>query len=177
MITFLTRTEAEAIQERLEEEIADLKEILESEPDHKITRNMLSRREQKLEALPKHPTGFMHFGKMVDGNPTATLNLDDCTFNRKGSSTVIFLTGRFQDGYMLGFWSQNPWGTTRNKDRGWAVINTEEMEIVEECEILSSGNPMGNDFTAWRKRMKDEHGKLTIFIDSSGDRVWKMTEE
>lgn len=112
--------------------------------------------------------------RMGDKMPVSSLDMKELTFSDEDS--LIFLTNVFRNGFVLGFWSCSPWGNVRNQERGWALIDTEKMEVVDMCQTLADGQPAGDDFACWRHRVKLEHGRSQFLLDEFGDRIWKMTE-
>lgn len=87
---------------------------------------------------------------------------------------LYFLTLRFKDECLLGFYSHSPWGTTRDQERGWVVIDPKTKEVIDECETYYFGSS-GNDFAKWRKKQTEIHGKGTLLSDEFDSR-WKMNE-
>ena len=87
---------------------------------------------------------------------------------------LYFLTLKFKDGCLLGFYSHSPWGSTRDQERGWVVIDPKKKEVIDECETYYCG-PTGNDFAKWRKKQTEIHGRGTLLLDDMDER-WKMNE-
>lgn len=106
--------------------------------------------------------------------PVSTLDMKGLMFSEHGGE-LLFLTKVFQDGMLLGFWSHSPWGTTRNKEEGWAIINPNTMEMVDHVCTLDSGTRTG-EFKEWSLNLKLEHGKANFLVNEHGDREWKITE-
>ena len=88
---------------------------------------------------------------------------------------VLFLTHIFENGFLFGFWSHSPWGTTRDQEQGWAVLDR-EGNIIDGCETRTMGPSAGNDFNLWRKCMIEQYGKRTRLCDENGEMIWKITE-
>lgn len=104
---------------------------------------------------------------------------DELNIDMKGNmvsneDNLFFLTLKFKDGCLLGFYSHSPWGTTRDQERGWVVIDPKKKEVIDECETYSHGQA-GNDFWKWRKKQTKVHGKGTLLLNDM-DEQWKMNE-
>ena len=104
---------------------------------------------------------------------------DTLEFDMKGNmasdkDNLYFLTLKFKDGCLLGFFSHSPCSTTRDQERGWVVIDPKKKEVISECETYYHGIT-GNDFRKWRKKQTEIHGKGTLILDEFDER-WKMNE-
>jgi len=87
---------------------------------------------------------------------------------------LYFLTLKFKDRCLLGFYSHSPWGTTRDQERGWVVIDPKKKEVIDTCETCYFGST-GKNFAKWRKNQTEIHGKGTLLLDNMDER-WKMSE-
>lgn len=87
---------------------------------------------------------------------------------------LYFLTLKFNDGCLLGFYSHSPCSTTRDQERGWVTINPKTKEVIDECETYYFGST-GKDFRKWRKKQTEDHGRGTKILDDM-DEQWKMSE-
>lgn len=155
---FFTETEIDLMVEDLGDEIRDLEESGSAEG---IIGKMINFRKKKIDKLKTQPlilsTKKMWKNSHGDKFPLCDLDLKELMFTQRGTSStgsLIFLTGRFKTGHFLGFWSENPCSTTSDQDKGWAVINPETLEIVDECETRSMGFWSGN-FSEWKKHSKN----------------------
>lgn len=90
--------------------------------------------------------------------------------------TCLFLKGKFADGFLLAFWSHSPCGCVRDQEQGYALIDCDTQEIINQCETVTIGMPAGEDFRSWLKEQKEEHGKLKYFTDGHGRHIWKITD-
>ena len=88
---------------------------------------------------------------------------------------LLFITGVFNNGFVIGFWSHSPWGNTRNQDRGWAVLDADGA-FVSSCATFYHGHTHDN-FREWRESVSRRFGKATKLCDEfSGETLWKMSE-
>lgn len=89
---------------------------------------------------------------------------------------LIFLTGIFKNGFVIGFWSHSPWGTTRDKEQGWVIIS-DKMEVVSSCTTKTDGGTAGENFKDWRSEQKKEFGSATKLCEEfSNELIWKIGE-
>ena len=89
---------------------------------------------------------------------------------------LFFLKGQFEDGTLLGFYSDSPRGCVHDQERGWAVIDSEAGIVLDVCETYDHG-PCANDWRIWRTRLKKEHGPLRLFRDEDGTHLWSMARD
>lgn len=88
---------------------------------------------------------------------------------------TIFLTKVYKGGQLLGFYSHSPWGTTRDQEQGWQLIDSNTLEILEEIQTRSMGRHTGG-FIDWYVEIGKIYGKSQHLVNEAGDRVWKITE-
>lgn len=100
------------------------------------------------------------------------LNMKDLTFSTKDE--LIFLTGFFQSGNVMGFWTHSPWGRCYDMEQGWALIDTKEMKIIDQCTSKEGGLCTGN-VREWRTKIKLEHGSSKKLLNEYGELDWKIT--
>ena len=181
---FIYRTEDEVtkIIEKFEEEIEMYENEIKSGDQvsyiKKIFKQMIDGRKERIKEL-KSDKFIFKSKKTVKAykgrTPFATLDLKGCTFSEE-KSELFFLTGRYKNGFFLGFYSRDPWGTTRDREQGWGVIDPYKLELVESCESKSYGQYTG-EAVHCKKRWKEKYGKLTKLTDVSGEPHWKITEQ
>lgn len=92
---------------------------------------------------------------------------------RMGSGRLYFFRSVFENGNILAFYSDSPWGRCYDMEKGWVVINPKTKDIVDEVATKSMGWSTG-DFRPWRKEMREKHGKTKkVFRDDLGNLIWK----
>ena len=78
-----------------------------------------------------------------------------------GGFRVFFIKKRYNDGSYLAFWSDAPWGRTRDQDKGWVVIKVPKGrqygEVIDYVQTFDFG-PTGEDYRGFLARNKEEHG-------------------
>lgn len=88
---------------------------------------------------------------------------------------IIYLTGVFKNGFVIGFWTQSPWGHTTDQDRGWAILDT-NLQIIDSCQSYDFGPT--HQIREWRHSVKEEYGTAKKLCDEySGEQFWKLSEE
>lgn len=184
---FFTEIEVEMIIEELEEEIKELEEYIQKSVTAKNTYDRVlsgkphtNNRKEKLEEIKKQPLWLESKARIDTNLPLLHLDLKDKTFSDNSTgmqSSLIFLTSRFKSGHFLGFWSGNPCSTTRDQDKGWAVVDPVTLKIIDECETCSGGIWVG-EFLDWQKTLKPTYGKMTILHDGidTNKPSWKNDE-
>jgi hypothetical protein len=88
---------------------------------------------------------------------------------------LIFLTGIFKRSDMvLGFWSHSPWGIGHDREKGFAVINT-NGEMVHMFVSESEALKVGGNSRKWRSNIKSLYGELTRFSPEwEGIQFWNI---
>jgi len=94
-------------------------------------------------------------------------------------SYIYFFKGRYEDGYILAFWSHTPRGCVNDTERGWVLIRVEDKEtgiIVDDVATCMGGwsTSEGREVLKdWRKT----HGKIRYYMNQFGiEHRWKMWE-
>ena len=87
---------------------------------------------------------------------------------------TYFFRDVFEDGCVLAFWSDSPWGRVHDQDRGWVVIDPERNSIVDEKQTYYFGSLGG--YREWMKKMKKKHGKIIKSFKKNGKYIWRMNE-
>lgn len=94
--------------------------------------------------------------------------------------TVYFFKGRYEDGYILAFWSHTPRGCINDTERGWIlikVLDKEHGEIVDRVASCSGGWST-SEARPILKKWRSEHGKISYYLDDFGEEhLWKMWEQ
>jgi len=109
---------------------------------------------------------------------TVTMDVRDGTAYDKVESRTLFFRKRFNDGCILAFYSDNPWGNYHNQERGWVVIDGRKRKIIDEVTTYFHGST-GNEYNDFLKRNKEKHGGFrpnSTWRESDGEVKWKMEE-
>lgn len=179
---YYTEFEVTKIIDNLNDDIIDLKNTIKSGKhksyEIKIFRKMIEARKEKIRDLEAQPY-FMESKLKVktEANrkiPFSKLDLKDLTFS-ENKGELLYLTGRYKNGLFLGFYTRSPWGTTKDREQGWGLIDPYELKVVDMCESKTDGRYTG-DTRDWKAKTREENGKLTKLTDHSGDLVWKITD-
>lgn len=107
------------------------------------------------------------------------IDIEYGTAYRKGGSgrgRLFFLRKRFNDGCILGFYSDNPCGNVHGQERGWVVIDDKRKKIIAECQTYYYG-PGNGDYKDWIKEQKEIHGGYrpnSTWREYDGSIKWKM---
>lgn len=121
----------------------------------------------KSKAVGKRKT---RSGSIVDDK---VLDMNELTFSDAG--LLIYLTGFFRNGNLIGFWSHSPWGTCHDQEQGWCIINSNTLEVVDMCESKTSGASTGL-IRQWRKKVKEENGPAKKLLNDWDEQEWKITD-
>ena len=100
---------------------------------------------------------------------------DKTAYGGEVGNSVLFLTGKFKNGYLLGFRSDDPCGCTTNQTKGWMVIDPKKKKIVDRVTTRWYGKYTG-EYRQWRREQKENYGRLTRFLDDFGKAPWKMED-
>jgi len=106
--------------------------------------------------------------------------------DRSHGSRVYFMRDVFEDGCVLAFWSDSPWGRLHDQDRGWVIIQPQgedkkEGIIVDELETYYFGS-LNSDYRNWLKEQKVKHGRVVRRFQRKDPLtgrlvyIWKMHE-
>lgn len=123
-------------------------------------------------------------GDVYDGMPVKIDRKDmTAVFSAKkswGGLRTFFITKRYNDGAYLAFWSDSPWGRTRNQDKGWVIIEVPKGKQIGEIKDFvqtydfgsTSGDYEEDSYADFMKRNKKEHKGYKESYDE-----WRIGDE
>ena len=129
------------------------------------------------EQLPEHLQELCGKPRTVISDKEMRFGPDLTVDERASIRTKTYhLTGVFDNGYFLGFWSHSPWGTCHDREQGWVVVS-KDLKIVRKITTKSDYPFKKRSYKEWRKKVKAQFGTAhQLKHEYSDDLIWNIAE-